>query len=572
MMMVFPFTLLTNEQIKTQLDLWVQNGTLGKQTLREKINELEAKKADKTYVDFQDLNKFYMAENENLFNYEQATNNFYLSQTGVETAASGYVISNYILAKDSINFVQTKPLGVGTNYGIFLYDANKTYLGNVVGVDNTTHITYTITKNSCYYVRFNLGMPLNDGHSIQRGNTYNSNILANGLIYNKKTNIFADGEILKNEVEFIERIRSSNLFDKDNQDVILNKYLTTNGSEVSDTNTAYTNLIEVEIGQYYVYLTTAYFGSTRYNVFHYDFQGNFLRTVGGVQVGSTEFGKVQIKDPRTKYIRINITKSLIPNLIISQGETEPTYEQFYDYYQLKDVEVSTLPPNLQINKLYLKTLGVDGDSICEGAGFSGGYAGIIAQRNKMIVQNIAVGGGTITSETYSGETPRHWINETMLGLDQNDYILLEGGVNDYASGVTLGSITNDYTSTLDNETFAGAFETMCKQLVENYSTKKYGYIFVHRVYSTTSDWATIWKPLMKQILNKWGVPFIDLEELVPPLNFIATLKTAYTLNGDGWHPNEDGYNLFYVEKNRRMDEIVITGIGLTALPSLWGLL
>lgn len=494
-----------------------------------------------------DINKFYMVENENLFNYEQATKNHFLSTTGVETAGSGYVISNYILAKDSVNFVQTKPLNVGNNFIIFLYDANKTYLGNVVGVDNTTHITYTITKNSCYYVRFNLGTPLVDGHSIQRGNTYNPNVLKNGNIFNKKTNMFYNGEITKTEVDFLERYRSSNLFNKDNENNVNGSYILNNGSTATVSGYAYSHLIEVEVGKYYSFPTfSGYYGGNSLNIYLYDYQGNFVRVATGTQIGSSSYGKVLIKDPRCKYARFNFITSAFNTMVVNESETEPIYESFYDYYRLKNVEVSTLPPSAQNNKLYLKTLAVDGDSIC--IGFGGGYASIIGQRNNMVVQNIAVGGGTITSETYSGETPRHWINESMLGLDQKDYILLEGGVNDYALGVAVGSITNDYTSTLDNETFAGAFETMCKQLVENYSTKKYGYIFVHRIYSTTSDWSTIWKPLMKQILNKWGIPFIDLEELVPPLNFIATLKSAYTLNGDGWHPNEDGYNLFYVEK------------------------
>ena len=368
-------------------------------------------------------------------------------------------------------------------------------------------------------------------------------------MYNKKTNLFASSEILKTEVEFVERVKSSNIFNKGNENNVYGAYLSYAGSVITATGYAYSHLIEVEVGKHYSYLTFSSFGDSRYLVLLYDYQGNFVGRVVGTQIGSGAYGVAQIKDPRAKYARFNLTESSFNVMVVNESETEPTYESFYDYYQLKDVEVSTLPPNSQINKLYLKTLGVDGDSICAGAGFSGGYAGIIGQRNNMTVQNLAVGGGTITSETYSGETPRHWINETMLGLDQKDYILLEGGVNDYALGVTVGAITANYTSTLDNETFAGAFETMCKQLVESYSTKKYGYIFVHRIYSTTSDWATIWKPLMKQMLNKWGIPYIDLEELVPPINFIATLKATYTLDGDGWHPNEDGYELFYVEKN-----------------------
>ena len=51
-----------------------------------------------------------------------------------------------------------------------------------------------------------------------------------------------------------------------------------------------------------------------------------------------------------------------------------------------------------------------------------------------------------------------------------------------------------------------------------------------------------------QILKKWGIPYCDLDTLVPPLNLVTTLKQTYTANSDGWHPNEMGYKLFYVPK------------------------
>lgn len=40
----------------------------------------------------------------------------------------------------------------------------------------------------------------------------------------------------------------------------------------------------------------------------------------------------------------------------------------------------------------------------------------------------------------------------------------------------------------------------------------------------------------------------DLNTQAPPLGYIDALKTAYTNNGDGFHPNADGYNAYYVPK------------------------
>lgn len=53
---------------------------------------------------------------------------------------------------------------------------------------------------------------------------------------------------------------------------------------------------------------------------------------------------------------------------------------------------------------------------------------------------------------------------------------------------------------------------------------------------------------MIEVLEKWGIPYINLEKETPPLNLLpATIKNQYTTLGDGWHPNELGYRTFYVD-------------------------
>ena len=52
-------------------------------------------------------------------------------------------------------------------------------------------------------------------------------------------------------------------------------------------------------------------------------------------------------------------------------------------------------------------------------------------------------------------------------------------------------------------------------------------------------------------LTKYGIPYLDLSKQVPPFGiegFDASMRTAYTYNGDGWHPNEEGYKKYYVPK------------------------
>ena len=169
----------------------------------------------------------------------------------------------------------------------------------------------------------------------------------------------------------------------------------------------------------------------------------------------------------------------------------------------------------------------------------------------MTYENIGIGGGTITAETYSASgSARHWISRTISNMrDDADYIVLEGGVNDAALNVPLGEITSDYTSDLDDTTYCGAFESMLKQAIEKYQGKKIGYILVHKMTKNfDSRYENNHYQMSKKICEKWGIPYLDLNIECPPLNYIPSLKATYTKDNDGWHPNELGYKKYYVDK------------------------
>lgn len=216
--------------------------------------------------------------------------------------------------------------------------------------------------------------------------------------------------------------------------------------------------------------------------------------------------------------------------------------------------------NIYENPLVDKKITFNGDSICYGAGYRGGYGKIIAENNNMIFQNIGVGGGTITAELYnSNGTARHWICRTIENMDADaDYAIVEGGVNDSSLAVPLGSISSGYQATLDDTTFYGAFESMLKQLTIRFAGKKIGYIAVHQMsnkFRVINEESTSYYWAARKCCEKWGVPFLDLNATVPPFGIITSSNTemyplveAYTNNADGWHPNEEGYKKYYVPK------------------------
>ncbi|MEE3381580.1 MAG: SGNH/GDSL hydrolase family protein [Succiniclasticum sp.] len=336
-----------------------------------------------------------------------------------------------------------------------------------------------------------------------------------------------------------------NLFDKNN----LNSYTIgeainiNNGSTESYANMCTTDYIRVDKDVQYSFLgAVAYYGTThvcKIPIYKDDLtlltwcQGTLDSTTNAVTFTVTN----SYISTENCLIRLSFRKADIGVFMFVEGE----YPEEYIPY-----EHPTLNPNIDITgvkTLNGKSIALNGDSICAGGGDAvGGYGLIISENENMVYQNIAVAGGTITY--VSG---RHCISRTMQNMYHYDYVIFEGGINDKALSVPFGTISDGYTATLDDTTFCGAFEQCCKTLCENYSSSKYGYIFVHRI-GTAPDWYTDYRPAMKEILNKWGIPFIDLQELAPPLNFIDSLKAIYTNNGDGWHPNKLGYETFYVSK------------------------
>lgn len=198
-----------------------------------------------------------------------------------------------------------------------------------------------------------------------------------------------------------------------------------------------------------------------------------------------------------------------------------------------------------------KSISLNGDSICYGAGYVGGYGKIIADMFGMTYENRAVGGGTIAAETYTASgAERHWICRDIANMTTDaDYYLLEGGVNDASLDVPLGTLSVGHTATLDETTFYGALESTLKQAVLRFEGKKLGFMTTHyhsskfRPYEQNNYYHAI-----KECCAKWGVPLLDLNILIPSLWSIAELKEKYTKDGDGSHPNEDGYRKYYVPK------------------------
>lgn len=357
--------------------------------------------------------------------------------------------------------------------------------------------------------------------------------------------------------------RFNGLFTEKATDNLFNKDVATVGSyvnpytgDVVEYDGVFRELIEFEEGSYTFLAQPGVFGANAYTVAMFDENRKFVSYTQGTHTeidSMSSIVTVAFSSQATataKYFNINGTTDILNILMVIKGAQYPTeYVPYGTYKTIDGLQISKsqiIDLDDETNPLKGKIISLNGDSIAAGTGYQGGYGKIIAEENAMTYENIAVGGGTVAYVSSNV----HCISRTIANMRSDaDYVILDGGGNDADSGVSLGTLSTGYDATLDDTTFAGAFENMLKSAIARFPNKKIGYVFVHKcAYLFSSTVKDSYYDIAKSACEKWGIPYCDLNTQTPPLNYIANLKTNYTANGDGYHPNEQGYKLFYVPK------------------------
>ncbi len=353
-----------------------------------------------------------------------------------------------------------------------------------------------------------------------------------------------------------------NLFNKNSSLIRTGYRFTANGDYVALNGSSVSHPIKIDHTKTYCYkFYTGFYGETANKIIRRcDAEGNLVQSspqyVNAIVVNSTcgyyDFSLEAVAD--WEYFCVMFKSTGIDDMIIAEGSTLPDYSAYFDpYYVIKESALPDklpLPNNAQVNILYGKKAAFTGDSICYGAGAAGGYAKIIGEKNSMTISNSGQTGATLATGTTVDGVNRGWICNKVANMPTDyDYYIVEGGVNDAALdvGVQLGALSTGYTATLDTSTLYGAMETICKTLQTTFVGKKYGFLFPHNCYNWSHRWNTEFRPAMKECLRKWGIPYLDLSEKTAELYNLSALR-PYTSNSDGWHPTEEGYKLFYVDK------------------------
>lgn len=381
----------------------------------------------------------------------------------------------------------------------------------------------------------------------------------NAVLYTEQN--LTDEQKQQARMNLWQRVPSENLFNK--EAVVVGEYLEPGGKTQASVDLRHSYVPITGSGTYACAVPGSKIGFSNDNykkIPIYDASKNYLKTIVGKSNDTTsaldnkvvfEISETDVATGAT-YIGFNIYKTMLDSVMVVKSDSYPErYISYAPTIGIPEFGISAeYIKSIDMNPLYGKVATFTGDSICEAReNNGGGYATIIGNRNGMVIQNIGVSGGKITTGTTS-----FCISESVNDMRTDaDYVILEGGVNDIAMD-NLGAISNNFTATLDTTTFCGAFEQMIKTAIERFPGKKIGYIAVHRLKQwAPDDYNTIYQntgyyEAAINICKKWGIPVCDLTINCPSLYENDSLKQLYTTNADGWHPNEEGYRKYYVPK------------------------
>ena len=272
------------------------------------------------------------------------------------------------------------------------------------------------------------------------------------------------------------------------------------------------------------------------------------------------------------FVDVDLSKHDADSFVCAYSSDVPhTNELWYKIvkqYTMSDV-LSLV--NKEENKLKGKTLLTFGDSICAGVDYQDingntieckDYAEQIAENEEMnLVANFGEPGWTLAKGyTASNESIGMKIRSARLSGYTADYILLDGGTNDWFLNVPIGDTTPDFTlSTVDQSTMCGGLEYAFDQIYSMSPSAHKIFIIVHKAKEQWNTKNGIGKTMndymdaCRKVCAKYSVKVVDLYN---ECSYNSAIVQGYTkpmvVGGvvqnyeDGTHPTTEGYKKFYV--------------------------
>lgn len=468
------------------------------------------------------------------------------------------------------------------------------YVNNQVTENIDTYINNNVQKKVDAVVQEEI-TELKKDSVVQQVETNKTDIagIKNGIVVQQNTQPTADTTQIwvdtsdEEEIEVPDMIEFNALAEKTNslkEDIVdleisSNEYLISKNANLLNINDT-----GVEIGFYNTEngnftsndkaLTSAFIPYDNNSTYSASYPTNWFNYIVSLWDGNKNFIKFSMADlpitktgnyftlqPTTysnaKYIKFTIfdnNKDFTTAMVVKDMEYPSEYIPYGYHYSEKnnehiaDIFLQLPKPTIFDNKVLLFT----GDSICYGANWrpdpedwsNTGWRKIIQENYpKSITYGYGIGGTTISKRSDRTDSILERMTKMFSEHPEADYIIIEGGVND-AYNITdcpIGTISTGYTDELNENTFAGALESIFKYAQTNWMGKKIGYIVTFKVPSAMGQFKfNEYMDIAKQICEKWSVPYCDLYNESNLNYYIQEVSNAY---GGGLHPNEAGYRI-----------------------------
>lgn len=469
----------------------------------------------------------------NLLNKNNMTIGKMIDANGGEVDQSGCSYTNdYLFLKGG----ESITLNFATYFTIVRYTTNKTFVTNIIV--NNEDLPYIYTADSDMYLRFNIYNDKKDSAMVVKGKILPSKYIS----YGERIPHPSDETLsnYQNAFNIINENYITNLLNKDK--MTDGKIIDANGGEIEYPSGSFTNdYLLIRKGESITINFATYLTIPKYDL-NKVFKTNII-------VNDEDLPYV-FTATEDCYIRFNVYSKDKERAMVVKGKKLPNKYIAYGNYAMTNVVAYDRFKNV-LNGKYLFV----GDSICAGAGANeqGGYAKLIADKNKdMTYKNISVS-GAILCRRKTGDTGSTVLEqiETEASLNNSyNHIVLEGGINDIwnMDKYPLGAYDRyNINSVLNENTICGAFESIIRKSKKAWNDAIIYYIIPHLM---SAELATPVFDTLIEICKKYGVIVIDLRYISGEDVSIEYVKKTYTLTngvGDGVHNNDLGYEKFYVK-------------------------
>ena len=469
----------------------------------------------------------------NLLNVNNMTVNKMINANGEEVVQNGCSFTNdYLFLKTGESII----LNFATYFTIVRYTTNKTFVSNIVV--NNEDLPYIYIADSDLYLRFNVYNDKKVSAMVVKGKVLPNKYIAYGERIPYPTDTTFSN--YKNAFNIINENYKTNLLNKNN--MTDGKIINAVGNEAVQSGCSFTNdYLLIRKGESIILNFATYF-----TIAKYDLNKKFIENI----IVNNEDVPYIFSADNDYYLRFNVYLDKKDSAMVFKGNKLPNkYTSHGNYVNLNE-NINNRFKNV-LNGKYLFV----GDSICYGAGANepGGYAKLIANKNKdMTYKNISVSGAILcrrkTGDT--GSTVLEQIESEIALKNSYNYIVLEGGINDIwnMDKYPLGEYDRyNINSELNENSICGAFESIIRKTKNAWKDAIIYYIIPHLMSAELST--PVFDKLI-EICKKYAVIVIDLRYLSGEDVSIDYVKKTYTLTdgvGDGVHNNDLGYEKFYVK-------------------------